>query len=87
MNRVDMEMGMALIFFMAYTVARKRRCLLVLPPFRQNCYFIFLHPLLNETCAHFICKYLLGASLYYVNWQFRCTGAITRAQALSKRRK
>ena len=48
----------------------------VLPPFRQSCYIIFLHPVVKETCTQIMNVNLLGASFYYVNRQFGCTGAI-----------
>ena len=44
----------------------------ILPPFRQSCCIIFLHPVLKETCTHFMYLYLLGASWYFVQRKIGC---------------
>ena len=55
----------------------------LLPPFL----IFYLHMVLKETCTHFMCMYLLGASWYYVNWQLGCIGCNCLSQLLGNERK
>lgn len=41
--------------------------ILSLPPFRKRCCIVFMHPVLEETCTHFMNILLLGTGRQYLN--------------------